>query len=236
MRLRGCDADDLYKVHTRPAHNAELTSSSALDHMYCAITSCRFVSGLKLTRPCHFQEGPDTWPDTGVTDCLVHSINFLRYSVTYEADARHRGKLTNTLVPSGSLTLLAQINFANLHSGTLDAKADVIVHQCNCLTIRPHEVSASTSDRFPFVDLYGKRTKTSQNSATDKTRSTPRTCVFAKPTPEVSGPIIACLMGQIAPGKATKYNLRPEDDDPCSKSKVFQVSIASVSWHVSKLR
>lgn len=80
----------------------------------------------------------------------------------------------------------------------LGAKADVTAYQCNCVTIEPYGVSASTSDTFPYVDLYGKWTKKSQNSATDGNKVS---CVPAKPTSGVSEPIIACLMGQIAPGK-----------------------------------
>lgn len=87
-------------------------------------------------------------------------------------------------------------------------------------------MSASTSDRFPYVDLSGKRTKKSQHSATDKTRSIPG--IPPKPKSGVFGPIIAGLMGQIAPSKAkswAQYSLRLKDDGPAARQKSFKSAL-----------
>ncbi len=117
-----------------------------------------------------------------------------------------------------------------LHTHTVDllgAKADVIANQCNCITTTPYEVSTSTSDRFPYLDLYKEDQEVSElSNRQDKVYL--ETCVSAKLTPGLSGPIIAFLMGQIAPGKArsrAKYSLRPKDHDPAARQKSFKSAL-----------
>ena len=150
--------------------------------------------------------------------------------MTYEADTRHRSKSTNTLSsawishPTDKLCKLP-------HSGPSWCES-----RCHCKSVQSchyqtYEMSASTSDRFPYVDLDGKRTKKSQYSATDKTKFMPRTCVPAKPTSGVSEPVMACMVGQIAPGKAkswAKYSSRPKDDNPAAHHKSFKSANLSV--------
>ncbi len=111
----------------------------------------------------------------------------------------------------------------------LEIEADVIVQQCNCVTVRPHGLSANISERFPYADLYGKRTSQSRNFATKETRSIPGTCVLAKPEAGVHGPIVACLMGQVAPGKcgswAAKYKVNHEDDSSEMRQIYFKSAL-----------
>jgi hypothetical protein len=52
----------------------------------------------------------------------------------------------------------------------------VIVHQTNCLTVRPHGLSAAVAARFPWADVYGERqAQGRQNLAVPEDRGRPGT-------------------------------------------------------------
>ena len=49
-----------------------------------------------------------------------------------------------------------------------------IVHQVNCLTVKSHGLSAIIGKKYPWADVYSKRTSTkSRNLATAETRGKP---------------------------------------------------------------
>lgn len=58
----------------------------------------------------------------------------------------------------------------------LNFKADYIVQQCNCLTIRAHGLAQSIANVYPDADTYAKRRQMgSRNLAIAEDRSTPGT-------------------------------------------------------------
>ena len=72
----------------------------------------------------------------------------------------------------------------------LEAKVDLIVHQCNCVTNKAMGLAYKINKKFPYADVYKNRV----------TPDTPGTCKLQF---QKDSPIIACLMGQYYPGKAT---------------------------------
>jgi hypothetical protein len=87
-------------------------------------------------------------------------------------------------------------------------KADYIVQQCNCLTVRGHGLSASITEKFPEADPYAKRRPMgARNLAVVDDRPEPGTIdVFGR---------IVCLYGQWRPGRfGTTYFYRyPESPE-----------------------
>lgn len=108
----------------------------------------------------------------------------------------------------------------------LTSNADVIVQQCNCVTIRAHGLSSKISAAFPYADLYGTRTAQSSNTATKETRGVPGECVVMSPPAGKPGPYVANIVGQIAPGKpgvwAVKYKIDPGQDNASARINYFQ--------------
>ena len=110
-----------------------------------------------------------------------------------------------------------------------DVQADCIAQQCNCVTIKPHGLSASIASKYAYGDLYGKRTGKTANRANPASQDTPGTCILARPPCDVIGPVVACLMGQIAPGKpgswSKKYNVPPDKDNAICRLKYFKSAL-----------
>jgi hypothetical protein len=54
----------------------------------------------------------------------------------------------------------------------LDATEEYIEQQCNCVTVKSHGLSQQISDKYPWANVYKRRTQIgSRNCAKD--RSTP---------------------------------------------------------------
>ena len=110
-----------------------------------------------------------------------------------------------------------------------DSNADCIAQQCNCVTIKPHGLAASIAAKYAFADLYGKRIGRTANCATAATQDVPGSCILAKPPANVSGPVVACLMGQIAPGKpggwSKKYSIQPCTDTAAQRLEYFKSAL-----------
>jgi O-acetyl-ADP-ribose deacetylase (regulator of RNase III) len=84
-------------------------------------------------------------------------------------------------------------------------QVDVIVQQCNCLTVRPYGLSSSIASKLD-VNLYKyRKSMGKKNLAIPEDRGTPGQCIiFAT---NVNGPkYVACLLAQFAPGKAKCYH------------------------------
>ena len=107
----------------------------------------------------------------------------------------------------------------------LSCGADMIVQQCNTVTRRSHGLSASIAERFPYADVYARRSGRRANTADRPER--PGTAVLCRPTSaEQSGPIVACLMAQLAPGKpgdwCAQYKIEAEDDSAEKRIEYFE--------------
>lgn len=57
----------------------------------------------------------------------------------------------------------------------LEATEDFIAQQCNCISLKPHGLSASITKKFPFADSYGIRKGLSGNLAIPEYRDIPGT-------------------------------------------------------------
>ena len=103
----------------------------------------------------------------------------------------------------------------------LHAKVDLIIHQCNCVTIKSHGLSEQIAKKFPFADIYSKRQARSKNIA--MVYDTPGDLVISR---SVNAPIIVGLLGQIGPGKpfrwASTYKFDPKTDTPEQRLVYFK--------------
>jgi O-acetyl-ADP-ribose deacetylase (regulator of RNase III) len=109
----------------------------------------------------------------------------------------------------------------------LEAKTDVIVQQCNCVTIKSHGLSNAIAKRYPYADIYSKRIRKSANCA--KIPEIPGTCVISK---QDGQPTIAALLSQICPGKPGQwckvYNIDPSLDNAKSRLQYFKLSLENL--------
>jgi hypothetical protein len=125
----------------------------------------------------------------------------------------------------------------------LESKTDVIVQQCNCVTIKSHGLSNTIAKRYPCADIYSKRIRKSANIA--KIPEIPGTCVISK---QDGQPNIAALMGQImrmhyrrsmalassqiCPGKPGQwckvYDVDPLLDDAKKRLEYFKASLENL--------
>ena len=75
-----------------------------------------------------------------------------------------------------------------------------IVHQCNCIAVKPHGLSEEIAKRFGnYANVYGMREKISNNIAAIHARPRPGTIIFAEGLPNV-----VALFGQYMYGSFTK--------------------------------
>lgn len=88
-----------------------------------------------------------------------------------------------------------------IYGDLLDFKCDVIVQQCNCLTVKSHGLSKSISDKWPEADIYSKRNKQTPNLAIKQDRGTPGTCLIIPLTNTSKCKYVASILGQWKPGK-----------------------------------
>jgi O-acetyl-ADP-ribose deacetylase (regulator of RNase III) len=119
----------------------------------------------------------------------------------------------------------------------LDAKQDLIVQQCNCVTVKSHGLSASIAKKYSFADVYAKRRQMSKNMAVFEDRGIPGTCVLSFPssyihTEKPTVPVVGALMAQIAPGKskqwARTYKISPELDSREARLIYFKQALTNL--------
>lgn len=115
----------------------------------------------------------------------------------------------------------------------LEVTADCIAQQCNCVTLNAQGLAANIASKYAYADLYGKRTGRNASCATLATQDAPGTCILARPPPDVAGPVIAHLMGQLAPGKpasaARKYGVLPGTDNAKNRHEYFKSALAELA-------
>ena len=95
--------------------------------------------------------------------------------------------------------------------------------------MKPHGISASIASKYAYADLYGNRTGKRANCASPASQDTPGTCILARPSSSINGPVVACLMGQIAPGKpgnwSKQYNVQPDIDNASCRCEYFKSAL-----------
>jgi hypothetical protein len=91
--------------------------------------------------------------------------------------------------------------------------ADVLVHQCNCLTVRPHGLAEDIERRLPYAAFYGRRASVGWNMATAETCDSPGTIKWLD-DPAGERPTVVALLAQWRPGKpgAPHWDRYPESD------------------------
>ncbi len=88
----------------------------------------------------------------------------------------------------------------------MDAKADYILQQNNCLGVKPHGLSAAIASRYPYADPYTRRRRIgSRNMAIVDDRPVPGTIKVYK-DPEGSSPTFISLFAQYGMGRPFSYN------------------------------
>ena len=97
-----------------------------------------------------------------------------------------------------------------LKGDLLESNCDIIVHQTNCLTLRPHGLAETLFKKYPYANVYTirKPNKPGQNLCTTQDRDEPGTIKICEPENEnkiLFQPIVCNLFGQFSPGKPGKY-------------------------------
>lgn len=123
-------------------------------------------------------------------------------------------------------------NLLHVAADLLTVEADCIVQQCNCVTVKAHGLSESMRMRFPYADVYSKRSAASANTARLKSRGVPGSVEICSPTEGCAGPHVACLMGQISPGKpgtwTMQYKIDPVLDTPQQRLTYFRSCLVNL--------
>ena len=88
------------------------------------------------------------------------------------------------------------------------SNSEVIVQQLNCLCVKGHGLSAIISKKFPYANVYEKRSAIGKkNLAIPEDRGTPGEIVISRPEDGNSNsyqPIVVGLYGQYDYGKTGK--------------------------------
>lgn len=121
----------------------------------------------------------------------------------------------------------------------LSGDCDLIVQQCNCVTIKSHGLSEDIKAKYPYADLYSKRKSLSTNKAS--VCDNPGECKILSPSSEDlqyegrAAPHVACLLGQFYPGKSGNYwrkgytHLPKKDDSASNRILWFVQALTSLS-------
>jgi O-acetyl-ADP-ribose deacetylase (regulator of RNase III) len=88
----------------------------------------------------------------------------------------------------------------------LDATEKYIAQQCNCVTVKPHGLSKSIAERWPYHgNVYAERSAKSANTAQDPDQ--PGSVVITEPERSDSAqPILLHMMAQWTPSKPCSYS------------------------------
>ena len=111
----------------------------------------------------------------------------------------------------------------------LNATEQVIVQQINCLCVKPHGLSQTIANRYPYANFYAKRRRVgTRNLAVVEDRPIPGSiCVSHSPT---NGPIVIGLCSQYDYGRPGKsYRTKIQDDNFQLREKWFCQSLNLLS-------
>jgi hypothetical protein len=102
---------------------------------------------------------------------------------------------------------------STIYKNLLKSSEELIVQQCNCVSINAKGLSKSISDTFPYGNIYTERKCIdNKNIATIESRDIPGSVRIKRP--HIQGPIIAFLMAQWNIGKpGQKYYNKEKDMD-----------------------
>lgn len=90
------------------------------------------------------------------------------------------------------------------HGDLLNTQEKYIAQQCNCVTIRAHGLSQSIAQKYPYANVYNKRSSIGQGKNVAKKISIPGTIDVCHPT-DHNDPTIICMYSQYCPGKIGIY-------------------------------
>ena len=107
----------------------------------------------------------------------------------------------------------------------LECEADVIAHQCNCVTVKGRGLYSALVDSFPYCDVYSRRKDS-------KARPRLGSVELCKPA-DLKSPIIACLYAQLGPGKpgqaSKKYGVKASADSAEKRLEYFSSCLSTLA-------
>jgi hypothetical protein len=127
----------------------------------------------------------------------------------------------------------SRVTFEQVTGDVLDQHSDYAVcHQCNCLTIKSHGLSAAVARKWPWADVYTKRIRKTANTTSNPSRLG-SIDVVVDVDDDTSNTKVVCMYAQWAPGKASdhtgykwhhKYPPTPtkNDDTKAARLKHFE--------------
>jgi len=88
----------------------------------------------------------------------------------------------------------------------LDAQEEYILQQNNCIGCKPHGLSKTIADKYPYADPYTRRRRVgNRNMAIPEDRPVPGTIELFR-SPNQDGPTFVSLYGQYGMGRPYAYN------------------------------
>ena len=131
---------------------------------------------------------------------------------------------------------VTEIMTETVNADLLFCDADLIVQQTNTVTRRAHGLSDAIAKRFKYANVYERRSGKTANTA-DK-RDVAGSVVLCRPTSGESGPIVACLMAQMAPGKpgdwCLQYKIDAQDDTAEKREEYFRDALLALAETIRK--
>jgi O-acetyl-ADP-ribose deacetylase (regulator of RNase III) len=143
--------------------------------------------------------------------------------------ARRRGSASFLILATKWIYLLLyteenkQIYKMKIIAGDLlDADADYIVQQCNCLSTKPHGLSETIAKKWPEADPYSVRRKLNgRNMAVISDRAVAGTIL-------VLGKVI-CAFGQVAMGKPGRFDSVGRPDSAADRLNYFKACLGQIA-------
>jgi hypothetical protein len=110
-----------------------------------------------------------------------------------------------------------------INKDILQSTEKYILQQCNCLTVRPHGLSKTLSDKWSWADPYSyRKSLNNRNLAIESDRDKPGTIkILSSPYNDKA---IICMFAQWAPSQPQKYKSYPnyEIDTYQNRKKWFK--------------
>jgi hypothetical protein len=116
----------------------------------------------------------------------------------------------------------------------LKAEERYIAQQCNCVTVKAHDLSQYIADRYPYADVYGSRrpiSKTRNCASKSAMPGTIQICSSSIKSKEEE-PNVICMFAQYAPGKPGAYSRYYEseydEDNEENRLRWFQTCLDEI--------